>query len=422
MKTIIPAVIIISLLILIFCPPSSSFSAQAAARDGEATVYSLCKRVDANSNRGAVREDKTASVWAHSAKSSKTVAYTGKVYHIFFHSLILYPRLAFSGSMASGYNDWMTTRAEFKKILNKLYENDFILVDANAVREAKLAGKPLMLPEGKKPLILSVDDVNYYEYMKGDGFAERLVAVEKNRVAAEVKTPSGEIIVDYEGDVMPIVDAFVKKHPDFSLDGAKGIVAVTGYQGVFGYRITSLKGEKLSEAVEQAKKVADALKASGWKIACHSYSHSKTFRTGEITFEKLADDTRKWKETIAPVTGGTNIYISPFGLGFSARDERLKYLVSQGFDIFCPVSQTMNTNLYGSCLVSERLNFDGFTMQKYPSRITNSFFDLEGVLDGCRPATSQASLTALCLTQSCHLCSLAPLPHANFVRVGTPLM
>jgi len=312
-------------------------------------------------------------------------AYDGKVYHIFFHSLILYPELAFRSDTAEGYNDWMTTRSEFKKILDKLYENDFILVDIDTVRAAKLAGKPLMLPKDKKPLIISVDDVNYYEYMRGDGFADKLIVDKKGRVAAAVKTPSGDTITDYEGDVMPIVDGFVEKHPSFSLDGAKGIVAVTGFQGVFGYRITSLKDSALTEAQNKAEDVARALKKSGWKIACHSYSHTRDFKDGSITAARLALDTEKWNEKIAPVTGKTNIYISPFGIGFPGKDERLQYLLSKGYNIFCPVSKTMNVSLADRCLISERLNFDGFTMQKYPKRITSAFFDLDGIIDKNRP-------------------------------------
>ena len=38
------------------------------------------------------------------------VLYDGPVYHIFFHSLIVYPELCFTGDyMSEGYNKWMTT-------------------------------------------------------------------------------------------------------------------------------------------------------------------------------------------------------------------------------------------------------------------------------------------------------------------------
>ena len=35
---------------------------------------------------------------------------------------------------------------------------------------------------------------------------------------------------------MPIVDDFVREHPDFSYRGDKGTIALTGYNGVLGYR------------------------------------------------------------------------------------------------------------------------------------------------------------------------------------------
>lgn len=309
--------------------------------------------------------------------------YSGKVYHIFFHSLILYPELSFRGSESNGYNCWMTTRGEFLEILPKLYDNDFVLVDIEKVRQAQ--GKPFLFPKGKKPLILSVDDVNYYEYMKGDGFAECLTVDAAGRLATRVKT--GErYITDYLGDVAPILEDFVSSHPDFSFNGAKGIAAVTGYQGVFGYRTNSLTGEAKQEAVFQAKRVADTLKRKGWRIACHSFYHSNSFKDGSISLEKLQSDITKWRKEVAPITGETNIFIAPFGTQFSFKDTRYKYLQSSGFNIYCSVCKHMKTTYSNGCLISERLNFDGFTMLKYTSRISENFFELGDIVDSSRPA------------------------------------
>lgn len=36
--------------------------------------------------------------------------------------------------------------------------------------------------------------------------------------------------------MVPLIDRFVEKHPDFSYRGAKGILALTGYNGILGYR------------------------------------------------------------------------------------------------------------------------------------------------------------------------------------------
>jgi hypothetical protein len=310
--------------------------------------------------------------------------YDGQVYHIFFHSLILEPELAFQSETAQGYDDWMTTRTEFKRILDKLYENNFALADIEYVRDCKLNKTPFYFYKNKKPLIISVDDVNYYEYMKNDGFANRLVVDEEGRVATEVTTVSGDTVVDYEGDVMPVVDGFVAEHPDFSYNGAKGVVAVTGYQGVFGYRITTEKGDELVEDKKAATRVADALKSSGWKIACHSYGHSLDFKDGSITKEKLVGDISKWEKLIAPVTGKTDIFVSPFGIMLSG--ERFAYLSAKGYDIYCAVGKNMNISLNGGCMITERLNFDGFTMRNYPSRITSRFFDVKDIIDEKRPS------------------------------------
>ena len=89
--------------------------------------------------------------------------------------------------MENGYNYWMTTVDEFRAILEELYANQYILIDIhdlNDVQTAKdgtvtLVPSAPMVPEGKIPLVLSVDDVNYYDYMKTDGFARNLMLDEE---------------------------------------------------------------------------------------------------------------------------------------------------------------------------------------------------------------------------------------------------
>ena len=116
------------------------------------------------------------------------VKYEGQLYHVFFHSLIVYPELAFDdkGHPAEGYNMWMTTVSEFKAMLPLFLENDFVLYDITEMMELDENGmaqrKDIYLPEGKKPLVISIDDVSYYDYMLPDGFAQRLVINEAGDV------------------------------------------------------------------------------------------------------------------------------------------------------------------------------------------------------------------------------------------------
>lgn len=124
------------------------------------------------------------------------------VEHLFFHPVIAYPEYAFSSAVPEdrqkGLDDWMLTADEFKKILDELYRRDYILVNMCDVwseyttesGEPRMQRNTLMLPEGKKPLVLSFDDVNYYEYMLAEGFTSKLVLGEDGDIWAECTDPN----------------------------------------------------------------------------------------------------------------------------------------------------------------------------------------------------------------------------------------
>ena len=335
------------------------------------------------------------------------VKYEGKIYHVFFHSLIIDNNLAFDnkGSSARGYNEVMTTVSEFKKMLPLLKENNFVLYDITQTceyKDGKVVPKDIYLPEGKKPLIISIDDVNYYTYMVEDGFARYLDVDENGRVVTMVGgTPIRRndakrhvmgyegCEVSYEGDVMPILDTFVEENPDFSFRGAKGIVAITGYEGAFGYRITDLEWyteEEQEHMLNKVREVSTALRNTGWQIANHSYTHNQYWNNKTITMDQLKSDTSNWINRIMPYVGETHILISPFGVSFKSSDERMKYITEDlGFYIYCPVGSTLNTRFNDTYMLNERLNLDGMTMLWYPERISKYFFDPALVVDPERP-------------------------------------
>ena len=331
------------------------------------------------------------------------VKYEGdQYYHIFFHSLVADTALAFDGDREEqGYDDFMTTVSEFKAMLPLLQEAGFILYDITdmvEVVDGKTALKDIYLPAGKKPLVISIDDVNYYTYMLDDGFASRLDVDEEGNVV----TIMGGTIIDhgegvstveggtptYDGDVMPILDAYVKEHPEFSWQGAKGIVAITGYAGAFGYRITDL--HLFDEATQQwmldkTTEVAQALRNSGWQIACHSYTHNQYWNKKTITMEQEQYDIGRWLGEIAPYVGDTNIFISPFGVSFDGNDQRFRYLVDHGFYIYCPVDSYQPCYVKDDYMIQGRINLDGLTMKRYPERVSKHYFDPTPILDPARP-------------------------------------
>ncbi|HPR24014.1 MAG TPA: hypothetical protein PLM92_02365 [Bacillota bacterium] len=326
------------------------------------------------------------------------VKYDGFVEHIFFHSLIVYPQLAFDdkGHPAIGYNAWMTTADEFKKMLPLLQERGYILYPIEEVCDidketGKVTKKDIYLPKGKKPLIISIDDVDYYDYMKQDGFASRLVVDKSGKVATEVKTPEGKTEITYDGDVMPILDRYVEKNPEFSWQGYKGIVATTGYQGVFGYRITDGL-PKTDEWRQEVKEISKALRESGWDIACHSYTHDGYLKDADVSLGSMKSDIDRWKSNIEPYVGETAIYISPYGFQYMSGSTAHRYIVDSGFHIFCPVSNIRKLSFYKDVMVSPRVNMDGYKMMLAPDEVNEYYFDVDKVLDDARPPFDAGSL------------------------------
>ncbi|MBR0598196.1 polysaccharide deacetylase [Sinanaerobacter chloroacetimidivorans] len=325
------------------------------------------------------------------AKAS-LVKYEGPVHHVFFHSLIIYPNLAFDnkGHPAQGYNMWMTTVSEFKKMLPNLQKRGYVLysledyIEPDPETPENIKLKDIYLPPGKIPLVISIDDVNYYDYMKPDGFANRLVLGDDGRVWTEVITPQGEVKNTRDGDVMPILDDYVAEHPEFSYRGAKGTIALTGYQGALGYRITDGLPEE-EKWQQEVKKIAETLKADGWSFACHSYTHNGYFRDGTITLAQMKYDTDRWIQKIAPYVGKTNIYISPFGAKFKKDDPRYRYLIDQGYQIYCPVGNDKRIIFNSDNIVMPRVNLDGYTMYKRPDEMSQYYFEVPEVIDESRP-------------------------------------
>ncbi len=402
------------------------------------------------------------------AKKSKLVKWADntQITHVFFHTLVADSEKAFSSFKKNDYNQVMTTIDEFNKIMDSMYAKGYVLVHLEDIAKIETAAdgtqqmtyQPIMLPPGKTPFVMSVDDVSYYEYMNNTGFASRLVIDENGKVVNEMdiyeevvpkqtdgrtggpllKTdeygrPVVESTVRGNFDVVPLLDAFVEAHPDFSYHGAKGTIALTGYNGILGYRTSYFTYGKKDEAwmskyskwekdwqyynpdIEadraKAKAVADAMKAEGWKFASHTWGHMTMSRddgtgvvdkaTGTIINERFQRDTGWWETEVRPRIGNTDILIFPQGAdigswrGYTDTNEAYLYLKSVGFNYFCNVdsaicwvqlSKTVGGTGY---LRMGRRNLDGTMMFKQlvnpDKNIVNDLFDVKQVFDRARP-------------------------------------
>lgn len=317
-----------------------------------------------------------------------------EVNHVFFHSLIVDTDKAFDGdSDANGYNYYMTTVDEFKAMMGQMYEEGYVLVSIHDLIKPVeqedgtiiMQEQELLLPPDKKPFVLSQDDVNYYDYMKGDGFATKIVIHENGRPSAEMILKDGSKSVgDY--DMVPVLETFIEEHPDFSYQGARGILALTGYEGALGYRTNDKKSTTYEEDKAAVREVAKVLKEWGWEFASHSWGHRDMEK---YKYSSFTWDTERWLEEVGSLIGPTDIYIFPYGVDIegpgSYKSEKFHYLHDKGFLYYCGVFKSPWMQHTKDYLRMTRRPLDGQAMLQYPERLKD-LFNLESIIDPARPA------------------------------------
>ncbi len=333
------------------------------------------------------------------------------VEHLFFHPVIAYPEYTFSSAISQtrqeGLDDWMVTADEFKKILQSVYDKGYILVNMGDVWSevtdeagvTRMERNTLMLPEGKKPLVISFDDVNYYDYMLAEGFTSKLVLGDDGQIWAETRDPfTGEVSLTRDLDATPILDDFVLEHPDFSLNGAKAIYSLTGYQGILGYRTQNdidiaaddparpaFDANRQAE-IEAVKPIIARLKETGWTFGSHTWGH---IRLDSRPLESVERDTLRWAEEVGSLVGPTNILFYPHG-GRPDGDDWHKtgpvfqYLQSQGFRIFASVGINSFSYIKDdiSAVICDRLHPDGTTLRNGRAlEWYQQFYDAREIID-----------------------------------------
>jgi len=242
--------------------------------------------------------------------------------------------------------------------LEKLYENDYMLVDIfDVYKEVYKEGKfkiqrqDLKIPKGKKPFILFVDDLSYNGYML-NSTSSKLVLDESDFKIKSLNVEDGKEVLSDDKEIIPILNKFIEEHEDFSLNNAKGVISLTGSEGVFGYNTGKYarRNEKnvetlrrLSKDIFDAKKVADKLKEDGWKFACHTYDH---INFKNVTMDYIKNDIENWFKYVSNIVGTTNIFVYPYDNSINEGDERFKYLNSNGFNIFCSSDKGINRDSF----------------------------------------------------------------------------
>ena len=321
-----------------------------------------------------------------------------------FHCLIADPARAFSDKdYGKSYNQNYVTIDEFSKILDQLYANGYVLVDMdsfiveNVGEDGKVtySAQPIYLPEGKKPFMLTETLVNYETFSVdsdgdleadkgGDGFASKLV-VKDGKIVNEYVDAQGNVLYGAY-DLVPILENFIAAHPDFCYRGARAILAVSGEDGVFGYRtmhsVKEKKGEDYyNQQVEGAKAIAQALRDRGYTIACYTYSN---VGYGGISATKIQVDLDNWKKEVTPVLGEVPVlvYAKASDISADGNYEGGKYnvLKKEGFRYFISSANVPYAEITVNYVRQSRIMVTGNEMITKPDTFS-SYFNAKDVLN-----------------------------------------
>ncbi len=373
-----------------------------SSADLAAAGYDYDKAIDIIKSYGEKYEKKKelkAAVLKYEDGKTKLVKFEDntKIPHISFRTLIYDTAKAFDrDDSADKYDRNMITVTEFSNILDSLYSKGYVLVDINDIAKSNngyFEFTDIYLPKGKTPLVLSQEDVSYYSSLKGDGFASKIVINESGAPACEYTDENGNVTAG-AFDLVPILENFIQKHPDFSYRGARATLAVTGYDGVLGYR-TNPNGEGYQESdVEAAKTVCGRLKELGYTFAGNSWAYTSYANN---SLEKLKSDADRWETEVEPIVGSTNVLIYAGGADivrsgeYKEDNEKFKYLKEKGFNIFCPANSNQSSVTMGSNYLRQgRRVIGGSELYNQADKLAD-LFDTSRILDIARPVKNSVS-------------------------------
>lgn len=217
-----------------------------------------------------------------------------KIPFLSFGKLVADPITGFGGDSGSENRSLYISCPEFTAILQQLYDNGYMLVDMDDIftttkaedGSALIVRNELRLPAGKKPIVLI--------QCQSSGFENPLLVDEDGNFSTKVSPENGE---SYTGsyDFVPLLEDFIEAHPGFSLKGARAVLAVTGYNGLFGHPL---------EDTATITSLVSALREKGYTLASNTYGN---ISYGKSDIQDMQDDLYSWEAAVTPLLGETEI-------------------------------------------------------------------------------------------------------------------
>jgi len=306
--------------------------------------------------------------------------YCGKIYHLTFNTLISFPDKFFQqkNTTSNILEEEKITPSEFKKILNNLHSNNYILInpfDLFFYENNKFYSKKLLIPKNKKPIIFSFNNVSYGN-KNSAGEIDKIILDNNNQIATYSTKQSIQDRISYDNSFITILEEFIKSNPDFSHNNAKGIIFFTAKNNILGYNINK-KNASIKHDTKRVSQVIYKLKKLGWIFGSNNYSVKDENLISDMEFTK---DISLWQHSLTEIVGNTTLYASMQDDTFTKSDTKLNTLINNNFNVIFYNNHTPQLHIKNNCVLMSRLLVSGYTLRQHKDDF-NELFDPKIIYD-----------------------------------------
>ncbi|HHU53271.1 MAG TPA: hypothetical protein GXZ43_04245 [Clostridiaceae bacterium] len=338
---------------------------------------------------------------------NRIVVWEKNVEHIAVRPLTLDTERAKLGPYKTFAETGLLTPKEFENLLNELYLHDYVLITGETYMNYPENYPQVLIPAGKKPLVLIFDQYQYSTQYRESGSAEQLAYdSETNKFVSRLSADKPETEVENQ-DCISILENFIAEHSDFSFNGAKARIALTVNENILGYTINEeqtqniiqkkaelgLEDYILTDKTDEEKNKFYQLQSNDLEIVISALKeHGFTFCNGtysgdDLGFLSLADleqNIEQWNATTKHYLGEVPCLVFPGGSHVYNDEEKFQYLLNSGYCTF--YGEGPNTyNFYGNAYIHfDFTSINGFTLVNAEQWNLDRFITENSVLEDWR--------------------------------------
>lgn len=318
--------------------------------------------------------------------------WTGEVLVLSVRPLVVRDELAFARSGNQQFADnSQITGDEFRLLLEKLRQQDFVLISPSQYLSWPDRRPQLLLPSGKKPVMLVFDRWEYTVLDQVCGTAGKIFLDEQGVLKAEAGEKTGR-----EYDAIPILEDFIALHPEFSFDGAKALISLNISENFLGYfyspaqeeesrtawarvgqEFPRLTEEEYLEQNRELGRVVNYLLERGFDLGSGGFYGADT---ASLSAEQLEEELDSWAEALAPYLSSCRYFIFPNGSHVYSSESSVRQLLAHGFNIFFGEGPGPYHFFTESYVHFDRIPINAATLG--PNGISlRKYFDPEGIMN-----------------------------------------